>query len=135
MARNDPQIALRLPQDLKDWVEEEARRNGSSQNSEVVRALRERQSRVGPAPAPEGKRLSDFSTRLISARVEMGLTQRQLAELIGVDHSQLSRYEAGTAIPRPAVVNRIAEVFDVDYDFFRKALPGYREPRQFIKCA
>jgi Arc/MetJ-type ribon-helix-helix transcriptional regulator len=46
MARNDPQIALRLPQDLKDWVEEEARRNGSSQNSEVVRALRERMERA-----------------------------------------------------------------------------------------
>lgn len=56
MARLDPQIALRLPQDLKDWVAAEAQRNASSQNSEVVRALRERQERLSAAqrqePAP-----------------------------------------------------------------------------------
>jgi len=46
MARNDPQIALRLPHDLKEWVAAEARRNASSQNSEIVRALRERQERA-----------------------------------------------------------------------------------------
>ncbi len=33
-------IYVRLPQDLKDWIEAEAARNGASQNSEVIRALR-----------------------------------------------------------------------------------------------
>ena len=46
MARNDPQIALRLPADLKEWVAEQARHNGSSQTSEIIRALRERQERL-----------------------------------------------------------------------------------------
>jgi len=32
-------LMLRLPKELKDWVKEEAQRNYSSQNSEVVRAL------------------------------------------------------------------------------------------------
>lgn len=31
---------LRMPDDLKAWIEEQAYRNRSSQNSEVVRALR-----------------------------------------------------------------------------------------------
>ena len=40
-----PKFVLRLPQELKDWVFMEASRNGSSQNSEIVRALRERKDR------------------------------------------------------------------------------------------
>ncbi|WP_439925293.1 Arc family DNA-binding protein [Nitrobacter sp. JJSN] len=45
MARNDPQIPIRLPRDAKDWIKAEATRNGSSQNSEVIRAVRERMAR------------------------------------------------------------------------------------------
>lgn len=33
-------LRLRLPDDVKKWLESEADRNGSSQNSEVIRALR-----------------------------------------------------------------------------------------------
>lgn len=35
------QLPLRLPADVKAWVEAEASNNASSQNSEIVRALRE----------------------------------------------------------------------------------------------
>jgi len=34
------QLQLRLPKELKDWIVQEAARNCSSQNSEVIRALR-----------------------------------------------------------------------------------------------
>lgn len=37
---------LRLPDDLKKWLENQSAKNGSSQNSEVVRALRERMDRT-----------------------------------------------------------------------------------------
>lgn len=33
-------LQLRLPSALKEWLETEAAKNGSSQNSEVVRAIR-----------------------------------------------------------------------------------------------
>jgi predicted HicB family RNase H-like nuclease len=33
-------LQLRLPSDLKDWLALQAEKNGSSQNSEVIRALR-----------------------------------------------------------------------------------------------
>lgn len=33
-------LQLRLPPDLKDWLKFEAEKNGASQNSEVIRALR-----------------------------------------------------------------------------------------------
>ncbi|MCV3851634.1 Arc family DNA-binding protein [Pseudomonas aeruginosa] len=41
MARKDTQFNLRLPEDLKQWVEAEAQKNCRSQTAEVVFALRE----------------------------------------------------------------------------------------------
>ena len=38
-------VQLRLPTDLKAWIAAEADRNASSQNSEIVRAVRERMER------------------------------------------------------------------------------------------
>ncbi|MDD9745517.1 Arc family DNA-binding protein [Marinovum sp. PR37] len=39
-------MQLRLPPDLKRWIEEQAEANGSSQNSEVIRAVRERMAKT-----------------------------------------------------------------------------------------
>ncbi len=33
-------MQLRLPQQLKEWIKAESDRNGNSQNSEVIRAIR-----------------------------------------------------------------------------------------------
>lgn len=33
-------VQLRIPPDLKAWLAKQAEKNGSSQNSEVIRALR-----------------------------------------------------------------------------------------------
>lgn len=38
--KNRKPLQLRLPDDLKAWLAAQADRNGSSQNSEVIRALR-----------------------------------------------------------------------------------------------
>lgn len=40
-----PPFGVRMPPDLRQWVAEQARVNGSSQNSEVIRAIRERKER------------------------------------------------------------------------------------------
>jgi hypothetical protein len=45
-ARQLPQQIVRLPIDVKAFVDEQAERYGSSQNSEIIRALRERMERV-----------------------------------------------------------------------------------------
>jgi hypothetical protein len=52
VARGDPQINVRLPEDAKSFVEREAKANGSSRTSEIVRAIRERMKAKGPAEAP-----------------------------------------------------------------------------------
>jgi len=49
----DPQIKLRLPLDLKQWIETQALINRCSQSSEIVRALRERQERLTAAQRQE----------------------------------------------------------------------------------
>lgn len=40
------QFPVRLPPEVKAWLSDQASRNGSSQNSEVVRAIRERMDRI-----------------------------------------------------------------------------------------
>ncbi len=49
MARNDPQVAIRLPPDVKAFIKAEAKENASSQNSEIVRAIRAAMKAKDPA--------------------------------------------------------------------------------------
>ncbi len=48
---NTEKMQVRLPPDLKLWLAKQARKNGSSQNSEIVRALRERAERMATGKA------------------------------------------------------------------------------------
>lgn len=52
---------------------------------------------------------SQFGKRLAHARAAKNLTQRELADTIGITWSQISRYEAGKAKPRLAVLLKLAE--------------------------
>jgi hypothetical protein len=35
-------VLVRLPKDVKSWIEREAAHNGASQNSEIIRSIRTR---------------------------------------------------------------------------------------------
>ncbi len=48
--KNLPQIVIRLPEDVKAWIAAQAEKNYSSQNSEIVRAIRERMQRNAEQP-------------------------------------------------------------------------------------
>jgi hypothetical protein len=43
------EMVVRLPQDVKVWLEQEAARNWTSQNAEVIRAIRSRMDQERPA--------------------------------------------------------------------------------------
>ncbi len=45
---------------------------------------------------------------LIEARLEQGLTQKQLAEKTGIRQSNISRIESGSAVPTLQTLNAIA---------------------------
>lgn len=51
MARSDPQMLIRLPQEMKDWVVREAKRNERTVNSQVVWLLRQKMEREQAAQA------------------------------------------------------------------------------------
>lgn len=44
--KDDPQFKLRLPVDIRDWIDRQAAVNRSSKSSEIVRSIRERMERV-----------------------------------------------------------------------------------------
>lgn len=55
----ETQLTLRLPSDLKDFLASEAKKNRSSQNSEVIRAIRERMTRSGTSASNAAPAISD----------------------------------------------------------------------------
>jgi hypothetical protein len=47
----DPQMKIRLPVELMQFLESEADKNGSTKTSEIVRAIRERKERLAAREA------------------------------------------------------------------------------------
>ena len=51
MSEATKQLPIRFPTDVKAWIEEQSRLNGSSQNSEVIRAMRAAMARTSAETA------------------------------------------------------------------------------------
>ena len=66
-------------------------------------AILARQARLRELPAPPIRR---------ALRVHHGLSQGELAGLLGVDRASVSRYESGERSPRPRVAARYLEVLE-----------------------
>ena len=61
-----------------------------------------------------------FSENLKSARIKAGLSQQQLAELLGMDRSSVSKYENNVVLPHTKTLQRICEIFEVTIDSLLK---------------
>lgn len=59
----------------------------------------------------------NFGTTLRTLRKQAGLSQKQLAERIGVTKSVVSYYELSERIPSPEVLVKIAGAFHVTTDY------------------
>jgi len=70
------------------------------------------------------KERTEFAERLSSVLAERGITQLELAALVGVTRAAMSRYVSGEREPRFTTLLRIAEVLDVHVD----ELLGTTEP-------
>ena len=46
-------------------------------------------------------------------RMGAGLTQQQLADILGVSHISVSRWETGKSIPSPKYIKALADLFGV----------------------
>lgn len=74
----NPQFNLRIPQDLKDSIEIEAKKNGRSMNAEIVYMLEKRledfEVSIDEIPSPE-----DARKLVMKARENMGALAREFA--------------------------------------------------------
>jgi transcriptional regulator with XRE-family HTH domain len=66
------------------------------------------------------KRRNDFmelKEKLIKLRKDKGLTQFQLAALIGVTGRSVQNYELGSRYPKREILQKLCEVFDVPLEY------------------
>lgn len=54
MAKDDPYFRMRIPREIKDWIENEAKENKRSQNGQIIYCI-------------EQKKAADQSPNMISA--------------------------------------------------------------------
>ena len=59
----------------------------------------------------------DFKDWIKQARKQNGYSQKELAELVGVHVTNISRYERGENRPTAEVLSRLADVLGVSLDF------------------
>lgn len=59
----------------------------------------------------------EFPARLRARRRERGLTQKQLAELVGVSHGTIGMYETGQRSPDLEMVRRLAVALDTSMSY------------------
>ncbi|MGD9510083.1 MAG: helix-turn-helix domain-containing protein, partial [Geminicoccaceae bacterium] len=80
-----------------------------------------RMSSAGSAPPghPGWTELDRYAGgRMRERRILLGLTQRQLARLVGLSSDRVSRYESGGLRPLACRLHEIARVLDVDVAYF-----------------
>src|SRR5580658_2684152 len=66
---------------------------------------------------PSNRKRSAFGERLVAAREEAGLSQRELADKLGVTQRALSWWEREPVALRPEQVAQLASVLGVSTDF------------------
>ena len=62
-------------------------------------------------------KMNDFKERLVEQRKLNKVTQRQMAEYLGIAQPSYIRYENGTAEPNIENLIKIADFFDVSIDY------------------
>lgn len=80
-----------------------------------------RHLRVAVERAAQGDALKDrdmsLAEKIVHLRQKRKLTQKELAKIIGVHFSHMSRYERGISLPSVEVVKKISQVFNVSTDY------------------
>ena len=58
-----------------------------------------------------------FNNRLRLLRTERGLTQRQMADMLGLTERNYQRYESDSPMPRYKMLLELADYFGVSLDY------------------
>lgn len=70
----------------------------------------------------------DLAVRIKELRTKKGYTQKELAALLGVGQTTIANYENGIRIPDTEKMNKIADLFQVSFDY----LLGRTENKQVL---
>ena len=68
-----------------------------------------------------------LGSRLKVLRQEKGLTQKEVAKLIGTTDVSIGRYEMDARVPKADILNSLAKLYDVEIDYL---LTGKEETEQ-----
>ena len=73
--------------------------------------------------------MSTFGERLKMLRKSKKITQQQLADLLFVNKSSISRYESNSQLPESSQLQKLADYFDVSLDYLvgRTDIRNYSE--------
>lgn len=63
----------------------------------------------------------EVSSQVIRLRLDLGLTQEQLAERCGIDQADISRIERGSVSPTVRTLQRIADALNADVRLVARA--------------
>ena len=69
--------------------------------------------------------MNTFSERIKDLRIEKGLTQKQVAEAIGLTKNALGNYEAGIREPSLDVLYKLCDLFEVSADYLIGRVDSY----------
>ncbi|WP_236183370.1 helix-turn-helix domain-containing protein [Pseudomonas juntendi] len=75
---------------------------------------------------------SEFATNLIYLRGQRNLTQQDLGRVAGISPSQISRYEAGLAMPRKTVLRKLADALGVTVEKLTSGDTSHEEVVELI---
>ena len=80
--------------------------------------------------------MAEFKERLKEVRLKRGLTQTQLANIIGSQSSEISKLELGKVKPTYKTALKLVHALDVSYDYLfgRDDLSYYSDDEDVIKC-
>lgn len=67
-----------------------------------------------------------LATKLKRYRLQVGYTQKNVAEILNISRSTYTYYELGKTSPDPATLNRIAKLFEVSVEEFFSDEPASR---------
>lgn len=70
--------------------------------------------------------MDTLGQRIKRLRIDKGMSQVELGELVNVGNSTVSQWESDKRVPDIATVNQLAKVFDVSVDY----LLGNGKPRE-----
>lgn len=58
-----------------------------------------------------------FGEKLLILRKKKGLSQRKLAEMMGISFNNLPKYESSQVLPKPDLLLKLSAIFDVSIDY------------------